>query len=215
MSNNQIDSRLIGQAIKALRVRSNLTQSELAEDIGYSIRNLRRIETGGTTSIEVVNTFAEYFDVPALDILNGCLLFYYLAMQIKKHRPSPYNAYPNLLFTHVHARLSDRLRSFRFWNGSLHRDNGRSSIILQPSASFSYKNLNSSWPSPNGTYQISYRWLPTIKPNTSFDNVDAGLSVRPSSRGMHFCRASSRACSGSRLHRRARCATSQSGISIP
>ena len=77
---NTIDSRLIGKSIKLLRISKNLTQSELADDIGYSTRNIRRIETNGTSSIDVVNTFAEYFQVSALDILNGCLLFY-----IKKH----------------------------------------------------------------------------------------------------------------------------------
>ena len=66
-----IDSRLIGQTIRQLRLQRHLTQSELAETIGYSTRNLRRIETEGTTSIDVVNTFAEFFGIEALDILNG------------------------------------------------------------------------------------------------------------------------------------------------
>ena len=66
-----IDSRLIGQTIKQLRLQHHLTQNELAETIGYSTRNLRRIETEGTTNIEVVNTFAEFFGIEALDILNG------------------------------------------------------------------------------------------------------------------------------------------------
>ena len=73
-----IDSRLIGQTIKALRQRSHLTQSDLADDIGYSVRNIRRIETDGTASLDVVNTFASYFNVSAMDILKGCLLFYFL-----------------------------------------------------------------------------------------------------------------------------------------
>lgn len=79
-----IDSRLIGQTIRQLRLQRHLTQNELAETIGYSTRNLRRIETEGTTNIEVVNTFAEYFGVEALDILDGvsfCLLIY---LKIKK-----------------------------------------------------------------------------------------------------------------------------------
>ena len=71
-----INLHLIGQTIKELRLRNHLTQEDLASDIGYSTRNLRRIETNGTTSIEVVNTFAAYFKVSALDILNGCLLFF-------------------------------------------------------------------------------------------------------------------------------------------
>ena len=30
--------------------------------------------------------------------------------------------------------------------------------------------------SPTRTYQNSYRWLPTLKPRTSFENVDTGFS---------------------------------------
>ena len=66
-----IDSRLVGQTIKQLRLSRNWTQDHLANTIGYSVRNLRRIENDGTTSIDVVNTFAELFGVSALDILNG------------------------------------------------------------------------------------------------------------------------------------------------
>ncbi len=64
-----IDSRLIGQTIKALRVKHHLTQGDLADIVGYSVRNLRRIENDGTTSIDVINTFAGYFNVSAIDIL--------------------------------------------------------------------------------------------------------------------------------------------------
>ena len=73
---NTIDLHLIASSIKHLRKSNHLTQSELAYDIGYSVRNLRRIETYGTVSIDVINTFARYFDVSALDILTGCLLIY-------------------------------------------------------------------------------------------------------------------------------------------
>ena len=75
MSELVIDSRLIGQAIKHLRLSRNWTQDYLADRVGYSVRNLRRIENDGTGSIDVVNTFAELFEVSALDILNGCLIF--------------------------------------------------------------------------------------------------------------------------------------------
>ena len=64
-----INSRLIGQTIRTLRLKNNLTQDVLAELIGYSARNIRRIENPGTTNIEVVNTFAEFFNVSAFDIL--------------------------------------------------------------------------------------------------------------------------------------------------
>ena len=70
-----IDSRLIGQSIKHLRLSRNWTQSYLADTVGYSVRNLRRIENDGTTSIDIVNTFAGIFEVSALDILSGDVFF--------------------------------------------------------------------------------------------------------------------------------------------
>lgn len=99
-----IDSQMIGKTIKSLRKANNLTQEELAEIVGYSVRNIRRIENYGTTSIDVVNTFADVFKVSAIDILLGCLCFF---IKQKKHwQSSPYNVYSNLLFIHMHARLS-------------------------------------------------------------------------------------------------------------
>ena len=79
----QINSQMIGQSIKSLRQERNWTQEFLAEHVGYSVRNLRRIENGGTDSIDVVNTFAEVFKVSALDILNGCFLFALFWVKIK------------------------------------------------------------------------------------------------------------------------------------
>lgn len=70
-----IDSRLVGKSIKTLRLSRNWSQSYLADIVGYSVRNLRRIENDGTGSIDVVNTFADIFGVSAIDILNGCFLF--------------------------------------------------------------------------------------------------------------------------------------------
>ena len=70
-----IDSRLVGKTIKALRLSLNLTQEDLADRVGYSVRNLRRIENDGTGSIDVVNTFADAFNVSALDILNGDVFY--------------------------------------------------------------------------------------------------------------------------------------------
>ena len=73
-----IDSRLIGKSIKHLRLSRNWTQDYLADTVGYSVRNLRRIENSGTGSINVVNIFAELFGVSALDILNGDVFLFFL-----------------------------------------------------------------------------------------------------------------------------------------
>ena len=70
-----VDTKKIGEGIKKLRIKRNLTQEFLASSVGYSTRSIRRIETQGTDSINVVNTFAEFFGVSALDILDGCLFF--------------------------------------------------------------------------------------------------------------------------------------------
>ena len=78
-----IDSRLVGLSIKTLRLKNHLTQDELANNIGYSVRNIRRIETDGPSSIDVVNAFAEYYNVSALDILNGCFLFIFISFNLK------------------------------------------------------------------------------------------------------------------------------------
>ena len=75
MSTLKIDSRLIGQSIKHLRLSRHWTQDHLADIVGYSVRNLRRIENDGTGSIDVVNTFAELFGVSALDILSGDVFY--------------------------------------------------------------------------------------------------------------------------------------------
>lgn len=71
----QIDTSLIGKAIKQLRQSRNWTQEDLADRSFYSVRNIRRIENEGTGSIDIVNTFAGIFEVSAIDILNGCSFF--------------------------------------------------------------------------------------------------------------------------------------------
>ena len=72
-----INSHLVGQSIKHLRQSRNWTQDQLADIVGYSVRNLRRIENDGTGSIDVVNTFAGIFEVSAIDILNGDVFCYF------------------------------------------------------------------------------------------------------------------------------------------
>ena len=81
-----IDSRLVGQTIKHLRLSRNWTQDYLADVVGYSVRNLRRIENDGTISIDVVNTFAGIFDVSALDILSGDVFLSDFVVKIFKIR---------------------------------------------------------------------------------------------------------------------------------
>jgi len=103
-----IETSLIGETIKQLRLSRHWTQEDLADRTFYSVRNIRRIENEGTKSIDVVNTFAELFEVSALDILNGVSFFLIIFQKIKKHRrPSSYITYSNLLFTHKHYRLSN------------------------------------------------------------------------------------------------------------
>ena len=70
-----IDTHLVGQRIKELRLSRHWTQDHLADIVGYSVRNLRRIENDGTESIGIINTFAGIFQVSALDILQGCSFF--------------------------------------------------------------------------------------------------------------------------------------------
>ena len=77
-----IDSRLIGKSIKHLRLSRNWTQEYLADSVGYSVRNLRRIENDGTSSIDVVNLFADTFGVSALDILDGDVFYFTLLIDV-------------------------------------------------------------------------------------------------------------------------------------
>lgn len=123
---NSIDIRMVGETIKQLRLSRNWTQDRLADAAGYSVRNLRRIENGGTVSLDVVNTFAEIFQVSAVDILKGCLLFYPRVPENKKRccQPSPYGTYSNLLFIHMRAGLSEGERPQGFRNGRCRRTMG-------------------------------------------------------------------------------------------
>ncbi len=70
-----IDKRRIGESIKSLRRKKRLTQADLAERTGYSVRTLRRIEKEGTDNLSIILVFAEALKVSPLDILKGCFLF--------------------------------------------------------------------------------------------------------------------------------------------
>ena len=78
-----INQRSIGKSIKSLRQLNNWTQEQLAEKSFYSVRNIRRIENEGTTSIDIVNTFAEVFGVSALDILDGDVFYFLYSLFLK------------------------------------------------------------------------------------------------------------------------------------
>ena len=70
MDNNlTIDAKIIASNIKSLRDKLSLSQEEMAWKLGYSDRQLRRIERDGTNSLNVINYIAKTFNVPAISIL--------------------------------------------------------------------------------------------------------------------------------------------------
>lgn len=69
MDNLLIDANIIASNIKALRERLNLSQEEMAWKLGYSDRQLRRIERDGTNNISVINYIATILNIPAISIL--------------------------------------------------------------------------------------------------------------------------------------------------
>ena len=70
-----IDSLRIGQNIRKLRLANKMTQLKLGETLGYSERQIRRLETEGTYDIGVVNLIATTFNVSALNILSNDGMF--------------------------------------------------------------------------------------------------------------------------------------------
>lgn len=107
-----IDSRLVGQSIKHLRLSRNWTQDRLAATVGYSVRNLRRIENDGTTSIDVVNTFADIFDVSALDILSGDVFYFKMKMGLTHFRA--FRVLPINLIADNNSQLDYHLVTYAF-----------------------------------------------------------------------------------------------------
>ena len=70
--NKTIDSKRIARGIKNVRLENHLTQIEMADVLGYSERQIRRLETDGTYNLEVINLIASTFNVSVMDILlNG------------------------------------------------------------------------------------------------------------------------------------------------
>ena len=68
--NKTIDSKGIARSIKDVRLKNNLTQIEMADVLGYSERQIRRLETDGTFNLEVLNLIALTFNVSVMDILS-------------------------------------------------------------------------------------------------------------------------------------------------
>ena len=66
-----IDVANIARNIRNLRKSNQLTQEKMADLLGYSLRQFRRLETEGTMNISVINTIAEIFKISALDILTS------------------------------------------------------------------------------------------------------------------------------------------------
>lgn len=69
--NKTIDSKGIARSIKNVRLENNLTQIEMADVLGYSERQIRRLETDGTYNLEVLNLIALTFNVSIMDILEN------------------------------------------------------------------------------------------------------------------------------------------------
>ena len=73
--NMTIDALSIARNIKNVRLMNNLTQIEMADTLGYSERQIRRLETNGTYDIGVINLIAITFNVSALNILSSDGMF--------------------------------------------------------------------------------------------------------------------------------------------
>ncbi len=66
-----IDSLKIAKNIRELRLRNLMTQEDMATILGYSERQIRRLETNGTYNLYIINLIAETFNVEITDILFG------------------------------------------------------------------------------------------------------------------------------------------------
>ena len=73
-----IDSLRIGKNIKEIRLANGMTQVKMGELLGYSERQIRRLETDGTYDIGVVNLIATTFNVSALNILSNDGMFWFI-----------------------------------------------------------------------------------------------------------------------------------------
>lgn len=69
MNGQIIDSSRIAFRIKQIRKSKGLTQEEMGEKLGYSQRQVRRLESSGTMNLEVINTLARVFNLSTKSIL--------------------------------------------------------------------------------------------------------------------------------------------------
>ena len=67
--NGYIDSYGIAKKIKNARVKKGLTQLEMGALLGYSERQVRRLETEGTLNLGVINLIANAFEISLKSIL--------------------------------------------------------------------------------------------------------------------------------------------------
>ena len=67
--NGNIDSTRIAKKIKQVRLSRGLTQLEMSELLGYSERQVRRLETEGTLNLGVIALITDAFDISIKDIL--------------------------------------------------------------------------------------------------------------------------------------------------
>ena len=123
----KLDSRVIGQTIKSLRLSRHWTQDFLADVVGYSVRNLRRIENDGTSSIDIVNTFAEVFKISAIDILSGGCFILYKKLRLFIVVPGVYNG-SAIFFVFFSILLSSSRIFMNLYIGQF----SISSFLLQP-----------------------------------------------------------------------------------
>ena len=66
-----IDSLKIAKNIKRIRLINFMTQEDMANILGYSERQVRRLETVGTYNLYIISLIAETFNVEIIDILFG------------------------------------------------------------------------------------------------------------------------------------------------
>ena len=60
----------IARILKSIRQENNLTQQQLANLFYVDVRQIRRYESIGTSSIEIINLYAKVFNTSTINILS-------------------------------------------------------------------------------------------------------------------------------------------------